>query len=158
MWHIALTLFVGGWIVYEAASAIHMTRYVPQKFGITWPYYEGSCSDFLSYQGAFAVGLDRATISSIQTERIHWFENAGPPRGEDINIFFDNWKATPLPVSTWSEGIPYDLYCAQTDSWFWPRAIIDELKKPGGYYSQSGNRSAYVLPDLGLIVITPNTR
>jgi hypothetical protein len=156
-WLISLACIVLVWTTFEIISASYTIGYVPKKFGLTWPYHEGGCGGFFSYFGAFAVGMDRKTLDDIHRERFEWFADVGPPRSIGRELYFTHWKPTPVPVSTWSEGIPLDLDCARRHSWLWPSAINNELRIPGSYYSIEGNRAAYVLPKLGLIVITPNT-
>ena len=157
-WRIALVILMSLWAAFEVWSATSSFGYVPRKFGLSWPYREGSCGGFLDYEGAFAVGLDRKTLQGIRAEGLRWFADVGPPRDQSRAVYFDHWHPTPLPDDAWRNGTPYDLDCAEKHSWAWPATINDNLKRPGSHYSESEGRFAYVVPKLGLIVVALHTR
>jgi hypothetical protein len=138
------------------SSKDNLIGFVPQKFGLTSSYNEGFCSEFLSSQGAFAVGLDQSTLKAIASEGIDFFDDLGPPRGRKTEgIYFADWMETPAPEDGWANN---DLQCAMQHDASWPTGLAAALKVSGSYYSKDVNRWAYVVPSLGLIVITMHGR
>lgn len=133
---------------------------VPQKIQTGWFYAEGSCSRFLSHQGAFAFGLGDQTVAALKSKGIDFFSDISDPANRATSRYFDgDWKETPVPESFFSDGPPLNLYCGPEHSWIWPRGIQEALKRPGSFYQWSGSlRGLFVLPELGLIVGSSSDR
>lgn len=133
---------------------------VPQKIQTGWFYAEGSCSRFLSHQGAFAFSLSDQTLAAIKSKGIDFFTSIDDPASQATRPYFHgDWKETPVPASFFSDGLPLNLYCGQEHSWTWPRGIPEALKRPGGFYQWSGSlRGMFVLPELGLVVGSSSDR
>lgn len=133
---------------------------VPQKLQTGWFYTEGSCSRFLSHQGAFAFGLSDQTVAAIKSQGIGFFADIGSPANQAASPYFHGeWKETPVPASFFSDGLPPNLHCGQEHSWAWPRGISEALKRPGSFYQTSGTiRRLFVLPELGLVVGSSSDR
>lgn len=148
------------WLGFIGLNAWYMTGYVPTKFGLRLQYSEGACSnDLLSYAGAFAVGLDNATVREIEDKGIDFFADIGGPREESRRIWFRDWKETPVPASAFFDGMPSFFYCGSIHGWFWPRGLRQAMEAPGSFYSDGlKGRSAVVVPSLSVIVISMHTR
>lgn len=144
----------------SSMSASYMTGYVPEKFGLTNAYSEGACiNDIFSYAGAFAVGLDTQTVEEIKEQGIHYFDDIGGPRVSDRRIQFRDWKETPVPEFALSPEPANNFYCGENHGWSWPSGFREALKTSGSFYSDDlGGRSAVVIPPLGIIAVSMQTR
>ncbi|WP_156116076.1 hypothetical protein [Bosea sp. UNC402CLCol] len=133
---------------------------VPQKIRTGWFYANGSCSRFLSHQGAFAFSLSDQAVAAIKSQGIGFFTDIDDPANQATRSYFDgDWKETPVPTSFFSDGLPLNLYCGREHSWAWPRGIPEALKRPGSFYQWSGSlRGMFVLPELGLVVGSSSDR
>tara|TARA_R110002020_G_scaffold102381_3_gene240452 strand:+ start:139 stop:552 length:414 start_codon:yes stop_codon:yes gene_type:complete len=137
-----------------------MTGYVPQKFGLTRAYSEGTCvNNGLAYVGAIAVGLDSGTIQEIDEEGIGYFADVDAARDRSRSIHYRNWKETPVPALEFSTEPKSNFFCGSSHGWSWPAGFWEALQAPGSFYSDDlGRRSAVVVPSLGIIAISMQTR
>lgn len=161
IWIISLAgLSLVCWLALRSVSNSYMIGYVPDKFGLTQTYSEGACvNNVFAYVGAFAVGLGAPTIREIEEKGISYFDDVGGPRERSRGIQFRDWKETPVPQSALSGEPSSNLYCGSSKGWFWPGGLEQALLVPGSFYSDDlGPRSAVVIPSLGIIAISMQTR
>jgi len=144
----------------RSINASYMIGYVPEKFGLTHDYSEGACIAGLSgYMGAFAVGLDTETVRQIETEGIHYFDDIGGPRSRGLRVHFGDWKETPAPETAFSPEPSGYYHCGQRHDPSWPSGMREALRRPGSFYSDNlQGRSAVVIPSLGIIAVSMETR
>lgn len=137
-----------------------MSGYVPAKLGLTETYSEGACvNDMFAYAGAFAFGLDAQTVRDIREQGIRYFDDIGGPREYDHGVHFRDWKETPVPTSAMSPESANNFHCGESYGWSWPSGIRDALETEGSFYSDDlSGRSAAVIPSLGIIAISMQTR
>lgn len=151
---------IGCSAVRHSMDASYNIGYVPEKFGLSQDYSEGACiDDMFGYMGAFAVGLDSETVRRIEEDGIHYFDDIGGPRGKGHGVHFGDWKETPAPEIAFSMEPPGHYYCGQLHGSSWPSGVIEALSSPGSFYSDNlQGRSAVVIPSLGIIAISMETR
>lgn len=139
---------------------LYLRRSIPKKFHQTWYFVEGACNRFLSYQGAYAIGLRDDTIMQIEEQGLKFFSDIrDPANAAETNYYRGEWKPTPVPRAWYSEGAIPNLYCGAENALFWPKGIEDAVKRTGSYYLDGvGARNLYVIPSLGLIVASGNDR
>lgn len=138
--------------IHERARGI-----LPENLKVGWFYAEGSCGHLLGYTGAFAFGLDQATLAALKRDGLNFLRDADGSAGALSEPFFSGlWQATPLPMShfeTWPQSPgPLLRQCGERHSWLWPNGVIAALTKPGSFYQMKGRRALYVIPELGIVV------
>lgn len=127
---------------------------LPQKLHTTWFYAEGHCSQFPSYQGAFAFGLRQETVEAIDRQGISFFSDIGLSANRARHHYFGGeWRQTPV-----STGASFNLDCGAQHSWLWPKGISEALAAPGSYYQSAGGRSVFIIPSLRLVVANASDR
>jgi hypothetical protein len=146
--------------VRHSINASYMIGYVPKKLGLTKEYSEGACiNDMFGYMGAFAVGLDSESVRQIEENGIHYFDDIGGPRSKGHGVHFGDWKETPALEIAFSMEPPGHYSCGQLHGSSWPSGVIEALSSPGSFYSDNlQGRSAVVIPSLGIIAISMETR
>lgn len=132
---------------------------IPQKLHQGWFFTEGACNRFLSYQGAYAISLTDETINDIRKLGLNFFFDLNDERSRKNGSYFrGEWKSTPIPGSFHTEGVVPNLHCGKEYALFWPKGIVEALDRPGSYYLGTGGRNFYVIPDLGLVVVSGSDR
>ncbi len=84
---------------------------LPSKLKIGWFYAEGSCSTFLSHQGAFAFSLQQDTIDAIKAQGIKFFNDIRAEQNGPSQHYFsnDNWRETPIAEEALERGATLNL-------------------------------------------------
>lgn len=98
---------------------LYLRRSIPKKFHQTWYFVEGACNRFLSYQGAYAIGLRDDTIMQIEEQGLKFFSDIrDPANAAETNYYRGEWKPTPVPRAWYSEGAIPNLYCGAENALF----------------------------------------
>jgi len=141
------------------ANMEYQRRAIPAKLATGMFYAEGSCGDWLSYQGAQVFTLKKHTIAALKSEGLHFFEDIGSPTNRAKHAYFGGkWQTTPIPDAGKSDGPLANMYCAMERSWRWPAGISKALQHAGGFYQTGGGRTLIVLPEQGYIVAVASDR
>lgn len=157
---LAITLIVllvrGGCTV---ANMEHQRKAIPAKLRTGMFYAEGSCGDWLSYQGAQVFSIEKGTIAALKSEGLHFFDDIDSPKNRATQPYFSGaWQITPIPNAGKADGLLHNMYCAMNKSWRWPAGIPDAVSRQGGFYQTKGGRTLIVLPEMGYIVAIASDR
>jgi hypothetical protein len=159
---IALILcLVSFWIFLRTERISYYKSAIPEKLEVNHVVLEGDNSSLSNFIFGEACGggvfkLSKSTIEAIKSERLDFFKDATQSRGIQSRggkYIYPAWKKTPVPYTWTSEGAWTGLDCINGNNRL-IRKITKTSELPGSYYTDLGNHSVVVLPELGFVIFT----
>ncbi len=134
---------------------------IPEKLEINRVVLQGDNSSFSNFIWGESCGggvfkLSKSTIDAIESEGLSFFKDATQSRGIQSRggrYIYPAWNKTPVPYIWTSNGAWIGLNCINKNTRL-IRKITKTSELPGSYYTDLGNNSVVVLPELGFVTFT----